>query len=229
MGEVSFFGKVGEATMEYRNDGKKYHIRVSGNGTGIVGDLTQHKRYIYESIGLVQDSILIPLQYISSERSKDLNKTKIYTFDYQNKKTIVTQHKTENEEKSHYNIFTFEYDTTTRFVEENSTKELDTVYQDDMVSVFFNKRNKLLSMKKGETKLIQAVGSDDTQEGVVIRFIDKIEEQYLFSVRVQKDYLQGGAEDVTFLLDSNNILCETKVDGILLFGNATVKRDCNRS
>ncbi len=228
-GEVSLFGKVGEATMQYTNDGKKYYIKVSGHGTGIIGDLTQHKQYIYESIGLVKDNILIPMKYISSERSQDLNKTKTYTFDYQNKKTIVTQHKTENEKKSQYNIFTFEYETTTRFVEESNTKELERVYHDDMVSVFFNKRNHLLSMKQGETKLIQAVGSDDTQDGVVVKFISKKKERYLFSVRVQKDYLTSGAEDITFLLDSNNILCETKMDGILLFGNATVKRDSNQS
>lgn len=224
VGALSFFGKVGEATLEYKNDGKKYHITISGTGTGIIGDMTLHKRYSYESIGLVEDGKLIPMRYISKETSQDMNKTKIYTFDYGENKTIVTQHKKENKKESKYNIFTFSYDVTTKLVEENSTEELDKIYTDDMVSVFFNKRNNLLYMKQGETKLVEAVGSDDTQDGVIIRFIEQKDDKYKYSVRVKKDYLSGGAEDVTFILDSNNILFETKVDGILFFGNATVKR-----
>jgi hypothetical protein len=224
VGELSFFGKVGEATLEYNNNGEKYHIKISGNGTGIVGDLTQHKQYTYESIGLVEDNKLIPMKYISTETSQDLNKTKIYTFDYTNHKTIITKHKEEKKEESKYNIFTFDYDKKSKLVKENSTEELDQVYYDDMVSVFFNKRNNLLYMKQGETKLVQAVGSDDTQDGVIIRFLEKKDDKYMYSVTVKKDYLEGGSEDVTFILDSDNILFETKVDGILFFGNATVKR-----
>jgi len=224
VGELSFFGKIGEATMHYSNDGKKYSIKISGSGTGIIGELTQHKHYVYESIGLVKDKKLIPIKYISKESSSDLNKTKTYTFDYVNNKTIVTQHKEENQQKSEYNIFTFKYDTSTKMVEENSTEVLDKLYDDDMVSIFFNKKNNLLYMKQGETKLIQAVGSDDTQDGVIIRFIEHKDDKYMYSVTVKKDYLKGGSEDVTFVLDDNNILFETKVDGILFFGNASVKR-----
>jgi hypothetical protein len=225
VGEFSFFGKVGEATLEYNNDGEKYHIKISGTGTGIVGDLTQHKLYVYESLGLVKDNKLIPMKYIATETGQDLNKTKIYTFDYENNKTIITQHKKENKEESQYNIFTFDYDTSTKLVEENSTKILDKVYKDDMVSVFFNKRNNLLYMKQGETKLVEAVGSDDTQDGVIIRFIEKKDDKYMYRVTVKKEYLEGGSEDVTLILDSNNVLFETKVDGILFFGNAKVRRN----
>lgn len=223
VGELSFFGKVGEATLEYTNDGKKYHIKISGTGTGIIGKLTKHSQYVYESIGLVEDSKLIPMKYIGREISKDLNKTKIYTFDYDNNKTTVTEYKIEKKKESNFNINTFKLEKTFKFVEENTTKELDKIFKDDMVSVFFNKRNNLLYMKQGETKLVEAVGSDDTQDGVVIRFIEQKDDKYLYSVTVQKDYLEGGSEDIKFILDSNNILFETKVEGILFFGNATVK------
>lgn len=224
IGELSFFGKVGVASMYYSNDGKQYHIKISGNGTGIVGKLTKNTKYIYESIGSVVDDKLIPNEYISREISKDKNKTKIYKFDYDNNKTIVKENKIENVTESQYNILSFEYDISNKIVKKNDVEELDEVYKDDMVSVFFNKRNKLLQMKKGETKLIKAVGSEDTQNGVVIKLIDKKEDKYTYSITLEKDYLEGGSEDVTFVLDSNNILYETRVDGILFFGNATVKR-----
>ena len=225
IGELSFFGQVGEASMYYSNDGEKYHIKISGNGTGIVGELTEHKRYMYESIGRVQNNELIPMKYISKETSNDLNKTKIYKFDYENNKTIVTEHKIERKEEATYNIFTFEYDRSSKIVEKNDKEEIDEVFKDDMVSVFFNKRNKLLLMKIGESKTIQAVGSEDTQEGIVVKLLEIKEDKFIYSITLEKDYLEGGSEDVTFILDSNNILYETKVDGILFFGNATVRRN----
>lgn len=223
VGELSFFGQVGEATLEYANDGKKYHITISGTGTGIIGELTRNTRYVYESIGLVKDKKLIPMRYEGREISEDLNKTKIYTFDYDNNQTIVTEHKLENKEHSTFNLARFTYDKYFKFVEENKTETLDKVYNDDMISVFFNKKNNFLYMKQGETKLVQAVGSEDTQDGIIIRFLEKKDEKYLYSVTVQKDYLEGGSKDVTFILDSNNILFETKVEGVLFFGNAKIK------
>ena len=223
-GELSFFGKVGEATLQYTNDGKNYHIKVSGNGTGIVGELTGNKQYIIESIGIVKENKLIPMQYIMRETSNDENKTKTYIFDYDNNKTLITQYKKENKKDFKFDVFKGKSQRTARLVEENSTKELEKVYPDDMVSVFFNKRNNLLYMKQGETKLIHALGSEDTQDGVVIRLIEKKDDKFIFSVRVEKDYLEGGAEDVTFVLDKNNILFETNVDGILFFGSAKVQR-----
>lgn len=224
VGELSFFGKVGEATLEYHNDGKKYHIKISGGGTGIVGKLTQHKQYVYESSGIVVDNQLLPLKYTGREISPDLNKTKIYTFDYDHNKTIVMQYKAENKLVSKFNVNTFKFDKACKVVEENSTKELDRVYKDDMVSIMFNKRNNLLYMKQGETKLVEAVGSDDTQDGVIVRFLEKKDDKYVYSVTVKKDYLEGGSKDVKFILDENNILFETKVEGIVFFGNARIIR-----
>jgi len=39
IGELSIFGKVAEASIVYSNNGNKYHIKVVGHGTGIVGYL----------------------------------------------------------------------------------------------------------------------------------------------------------------------------------------------
>jgi len=94
-----------------------------------------------------------------------------------------------------------------------------------MVSVLFNKKNNLLKMKIGESKLIHATGSKDTQEGIIVHLVSIIDGKYKYSVILKKDYLKGGSAKVTFVLDSDNILYDAKVDGILFFGNATVMRD----
>ncbi len=224
VGELSFFGKVAEAAVYYENDGEKYHIKVSGTGSGIIGYLTQHRQYVYESIGIVKDNQLIPMKYIGTETSQDLNKTKTYTFDYKNHKTIVTQYKKERKYESTYNVFSLKLEKSSKIVEETKIEELDEIYDNDMVSVLFNKRNDLLSMKKGDIKLIHAVGSEDTQDGIIIKLIKNVDEKYMYMVTLEKDYLEGGSEDVTFILDNNNILFEAKVDGIFFFGNASLRR-----
>ena len=119
---------------------------------------------------------------------------------------------------------TFDYDITYKDVEKKEQKILDKLFQDDMISIFFNKKHNLLSMKDGDTKLLKALGSKDTQKGVIIKKITHNNEGSTFSITVQKDYLEGGEKDAKFILDNNNILSETSVDGVLFFGDARVKR-----
>ena len=224
IGELSLFGKVGDATMSYSNDGKNYHIKVKGGGSGIVASLTKNKRYLYESIGKVENGVLIPSKYIGTELSNSMKKVKTYTFDYKNSKTLVSTYKREMKEISTFNIHSFKYDVTNKLVESTKVETLENIYKDDMVSVFFNKRNKLLDMQKNDTKTIHAVGSKDTQSGMLVR-LKKVEGgKYTYSINIKKDYLDGGSEDATFVLDANNILYETKLAGILFFGDARVRR-----
>ena len=224
IGELSIFGKVAEASFSYSNDGEKYHIKVVGHGTGIVGYLTQNKKYIYESIGIVKNNQLLPMKYTTQETTVDLNKTKVYVFDYEHNKTIVSKYKKEKRAELIYNVFSSERKISTKFIDEKSTEILDEVYTNDMVSVLFNKKIDLLSMKMDEPKLVRATGSKDTQEGIIVNLVSIVDGKYKYSVILKKDYLESGSANVTFILDSDNILYEAKVDGILFFGNATVKR-----
>ncbi len=224
IGELSLFGKVGDATMSYMNDGKNYHIKVKGGGSGIVATLTKHKQYVYESIGRVENDLLIPHEYIGREISADFNKTKRYVFDYANNKTTVITDRSKKKEISTFNIISFKHDTSSNVVKEHREKVLNKVYKDDMVSMFFNKRLQLLAMNQGDVKIVHAVGSKDTESGMAVKLVKVKGGKYTYSIRIQKDYLDGGSEDATFVLDANNILHETKLAGIMFFGDARVRR-----
>ena len=224
IGEFSFFGEIAIANITYVKSGNNYRITVRGNGTGIIGEITNNKEYIVESIGTIKNGILIPEKYIKSEFNKDFNKTKTYFFDHKNNKTIITKYKRENEIISDLDYITLKYNTTTNIIEKTETEELGRDFDDDMVSMFFNKKHNLLSMKKGEIKLIVAAGSKDTQKGVIVKMIDFKEGKTTFSVSVKKDYLENGSEDLIIILDNNNIVYETKIEGVLFFGDAKVKR-----
>jgi hypothetical protein len=123
-----------------------------------------------------------------------------------------------------FNIITLEYDISYEIIESNSTKEIDRVFYDDMISMLFNKRHKLLSLKKGETKTIIAAGSKDTQKGVIVKMIEYKDGKTTFSVSVKKDYLENGSEELFIILDNDNIIYETKIEGVLFFGDAKVRR-----
>jgi hypothetical protein len=224
VGELSLFGKIADAEITYANNGQEYNITIIGTGSGIVGALTNHKKYVMQSIGQVKDGVLIPQKYINSEYGQDFKKIKTYTFDYAKNKTYVSEYKKERVETSTFNLIRVCYDTSYEDVETNKKEVLDTIFGDDMISMFFNKKNNLLSMKKNELKRMTALGSKDTQEGVIVKHIKHEEDKYIYTVSVEKDYLSGGSNDATFILDADNILQESRIDGILFFGNARVRR-----
>lgn len=224
VGEFSIFGQIGIANINYKKTSKKYSITVNGSGTGVVGEITNNKLYTIQSIGIVKNGILIPTKYIKSETNPDYNKTKTYIFDHDNNKTIVKKYKREKKTISDLNILTMQEDVSYKIIEENTTNEIDEVFYDDMVSMFFNKRHNLLSMKKDETKLIKAAGSKDTQKGVIVKMVEKKDNKTTFSISIKQDYLEGGSEDLYVVLDDDNIVYETTLEGVLFFGDAKVKR-----
>jgi len=219
VGNFSVFGNIAKANVKYFNDGHKYHITVSGNAIGMVGYLTKHKEYIYESIGLVKGQKLIPKKYISKVISADVNETKVYIFDYKHNQTIVKKSIKKNVQEYKYDVFYAHNQCITNCINKNSTDILKKVYHNDMVSVLFNKNVKLLNMKKGDIKIVYAVGSNDTQDGIVVKLINIVNHKYVYSIILKKDYLAGGSSTVTFILDSNNLLYVARLDGILFFGN----------
>ena len=224
VGELSLFGQIASAKVIYDNDGEKYSIKITGSGTGIVGKLTNGKKYIMQSIGLVKNGILVPQKYINSEYFKGNEKIKTYTIDYEKNKTYVNEYKKEVVETSEFDLIHVRYNTSYKDVITNKKEVLDEIYHDDMISVFFNKKHKLLSMKNNETKQMNALGSKDTQEGILVRHLREENNKSVFSVTVKKDYLSGGSKDATFTLDDENILYESRIDGILFFGSARVIR-----
>ena len=224
VGELSLFGKVANAEVVYDNDGEKYHIRIVASGSGIIAKLTNNKQYVLESVGLVKDGVLIPQKHIRSEYAQDYKKVKTYTIDHKNNKTIVSEYKKERVEESTFDIIHVRYDITYKDVVTEKKEVLVTIYKDDLISMFFNKNNNLLAMKDNEIKHMNALGSKDTQEGIVVKHIKHEDDKSLFSVNIEKDYLSGGSKDATFVLDKENILYESRIDGILFFGNAIVRR-----
>ena len=59
---------------------------------------------------------------------------------------------------------------------------------------------------------------------MIVSLEDIKEGKYIYSIHIKKEYLNNGSEEAKFILDSNNILYETSLNGILFFGNAVIKR-----
>ncbi len=224
IGEFSIFGQVASAKLSYNNNGKEYKITVTGSGYGIVKKLTNDTQYIAQSEGVVEDGILIPNKYFVSQINSYSTKIKTYNFDKENNKTIINRYKKTIEDEYSLDIISMSYNISEKVIEKNEKEVLDKLFKDDMVSMFFNKKHKLLSMKKGETKLLYAAGSKDTQKGIIVKLINKKNSKSTFSINVKKDYLDGGSRDAIFILDEEHILCETRIEGVLFFGDAKITR-----
>jgi len=224
IGELSLFGKVVDASINYFNDGKHYHITVSGRGSGIIARLTNNRNFTYESIGDVNGTDLIPKHYITTERSAQKIKIKDYSFDYENSCINIAIHQEEELYKTKVNIINLSIERESYIEKKNKIKKLDEIYYDDMVSIFFNKRNRLLDMKIGGSKLIYAAGSKDTQKGILVELKDIQKEKYIYSMKIKKKYLENGYKEAEFILDAQNFLSETSIEGILFLGDAVIKR-----
>jgi len=224
IGELSIYGEVGNANIRYCNDGTNYSIRVSAGASGAIATLTTLGGFFKYTTDTNNSFFASARFHTSNPIADNLNKTKTYTFDYENSKVIINSYKKERVVKSTFDIISFKYIDTDETIENEDEEILDKMYENDMVSVFFNKKNNFLAMQKNETKVIYAVGSKDTQKGIIVKLIDKNKDKYTFSIKLNKDYLFGGSNDAVFVLDSDNILYETSLDGILLFGKASIKR-----
>lgn len=224
-GELSLFGKVASAKIKYFNDGENYSIELKGRGTGIVGALTSDRIYTYQSKGKVlEDGTLIPMQYNISHIDDKKKSWKSYIID--RKKSVIKEidKKEEKISESYFDHKTFSFKRKENIEKKEKSKIIKGVFENDMVSMFFNPGLNLLSMKIGETKIIKALGSPETEQGVRITLISKKQNRYKFKSIMEKDYLKGNESDLYFILDSDNMLYETKMDGVVFFGDAVVKR-----
>jgi hypothetical protein len=224
IGELSLFGKVANATITYKNNGKKYHIKVIGTGSGIVARLTNNRRYIYESIGDVNGTSLIPKHYIETEITPEHKKIKDYNFEYDKSQISVLTYEESKIYRNKVDITNLSIIRVSHIEKKEKQKVIKNIYYDDMISIFFNKRNKLLEMKKNESKVIYAVGSKDTQKGIDIELINIQNNRYIYRMKLKKSYLEDGSTEAEFILDKDNFLYETSLNGIMFFGNAVIKR-----
>jgi len=224
VGELSLFGKVADATIIYKNDGKHYHIKVVGSGSGIIAKLTNNRRYIYESIGDVNATALIPKHYITTEITPEHTKIKDYSFEYDKSQINVSTHEEKEVYTTKVNISNLSVERVMRLEKKDKKKVIKKIYHDDMITIFFNKRNKFLDMKTKESKVVYAVGSKDTQKGIEIALKEIKDDKYIYSMKLQKEYLEDGSTEAEFILDKNNFLYETSLNGILFFGDAVIKR-----
>jgi hypothetical protein len=86
--DVSFgvFEKLGKADMSYEiNDDKTYAIRVEAYSEGIAKTLSNNRKEVYESYGIIANGRLIPQKYIKTRQNDSKKVVKIYTFDHAKK------------------------------------------------------------------------------------------------------------------------------------------------
>jgi len=224
VGELSLFGKVADATITYLNDGEHYHIKVVGTGSGIIARLTNNKRYIYESIGDVNGSALVPKHYITTELTPQSKKIKDYCFDYNSSKIEVKSYQEKKVYSTKFDVDSLSLKEVMHVEKKEKSKIMDHIYYDDMITIFFNKKNHLLDMRVNESKTIYAVGSKDTQKGMEVELKEINGDKYIYIMKIKKDYLEDGSNEAQFILDKNNFLYETSLEGILFFGDAVIKR-----
>ena len=158
--DVSYgiFGRLGIATASIEIQNNKYMIKMMASATGMAKFLSNGKKEIYTSSGLVQGNTFIPQTYtkISKNNKKDIRK--IYTFDHINNKISVQR--TSNRLTNTVKKGLLGEKEEKKWIKKSSVKDLKYFASNDLLSLFFNIKHIIPNLDKGNTYKLKAVGAN---------------------------------------------------------------------
>lgn len=215
--EVSFgvFQQLGIATASLNiNNDQSYVIRVDAKTLGLAKVLSNNRREIYESEGIVKNGRLIPSTYSILRTTNSKWAKKIYTFDHAAKtvwKETIRRSGSEEERSREANEFYASEDILSLFFNINHyAKKRENVYftavgankEDGRVDVVFPKNAQLDEMKN-------TLGLQDGE------FVKVILNDRIFS---------SEKGELLINLDSEGLCEKAILEDVLLFGDIVGKR-----
>lgn len=204
--EISYgiFGELGIATAKVVvDDSNQYTITMHAKTTGIAKFLSQNKQETYTSKGIFQNEKFIP-DYFSKLVTNDKKyRLKEYSFDHINQK--VTETKTTKQ------LNTIEKNSN----EEKETQILEYYAPNDILSLFFNLKQFIINLPKGNEHTFFAVGANKDNGKVDVEVLEK---QNL-KVFINQKIFSSPRGELYITLDKDG-LCDTAIlKDVLLFGD----------
>ncbi len=211
---------LGIANAVLKTDGKKYEISIKAKAIGLAKFLSRNREEIYKSFGKIINKQFIPEKFIKIR--KDDLKYRVRTYNFNNREKII-QLNDKKEEKITKLDENFKKIIKIEKKEEN--KRLDYYASEDILSLFFNLKNRVSNFQKEKTYKDKAVGANKTKG--IISFIlpkNKIEElkseegEHLIAYINQKIF--GSAKGELFLSLNKEGFCNNAIlKDVLFFGD----------
>lgn len=223
------FLDLGIATTSLHIQNNEYKITMKAQTTGMAKLLSNNREERYESYGKVLNNEFIPSKFIKIKKNNLKQRIRTYTFDHKNKKVFLNDKRTGKKNTVNQSL-----ERITVNINEEKNSILDYYANNDILSLFFNMREKLLKYKIGEEYSLNAVGANKTK-GIInilmpseeklkeMNKVLKTDDKSKFTAYINQKIFQSQRGELLISLNNYGFCSYTVLKDVLLFGDIVGK------
>jgi len=235
--DVSFgvIGKIGKAEISYIQEKDNYTIIVHAWTTGMSALISQNRQESYFSQGKIIGETLRPDVFVKFKQSDNYTKSSVYLFDHDKKKVLSHFAKEDYGTKNYFDVDSMQNIRVPHT--EFSTKEEDFRFytKDDLLSLFFNTKKILPSLKEGDQKQLSAIGSKtpnciidiEVPAGENRSYLQEVmadNEGRLLTIILHQDIFQSKEGRLHVIFDEEGLATNVLLKDVILFGDIRGER-----
>ena len=223
------FLNLGIATSTLKIDGENYIIKMEAETTGMAKVLTSNREEIYESYGKIINNEFVPNKFIKIKRDDNKTRIRSYIFDHQNKKVFIKDKK--EERKIKYNA---QLEKESFIVKSEHSSNLPFFAKNDILSLFFNLKNRMKVFQNGVEYDLKAVGANKTKGLINILIpseesfknlskVLKTKDKSKFTVFINQKIFQSKRGELLISLNKDGFCSYAILKDVLFFGDIVGK------
>jgi len=216
-----FLSHIGTTTLRYEDDGARFRIEAKAQLHGFAALLAHHHTEQHTSTGHIgKDGLLIPEEYVVIRTYDDYRREQRYYFDRRHKRILLQQNETTTRNERRYDTKSMRY-VNAKIPVNSSFFRLEHFYaENDLLTLYFNARSVLKSMRRAQEKKLPAVGSRD---GIVT--VEKEAEPFAFVFLLDQDIFRSKEGKLFVTMDNEYYVKNAVLKDVFLFGDLTVERE----
>lgn len=235
--DVSFgiVGEIGKAEITYSHKHDDYVISVHAWTTGVASVLSQNRQESYFSQGKIINGVLRPDVFVKFRQNSRYTKSNVFLFDHDAKEISTIESKEDNVSSTMYDINTM--NNVKVFVTDFTTSQEPFGFytENDLLSLFFNTKQILPTLKAGESKQLSAIGSKSPDCIIDIEAPSQHKrleleaamsdiDGRLITIILHQDIFQSEKGELHVLFDDDGFAKNVLLKDVILFGDIRGKR-----
>jgi len=217
----AFLPSVGTNTLHFESRDGRYRMETVAELHGLAAILAHHHREYHISIGAIgKEGVLIPERYVTIRTLDGYKRVRIYRFDHSHHRLLMHETIDVNETSKQFDPTSMHFVSTVQ--SHTYTRNITMPYDpyDDLLTLYFNIRASLGTLRPNETIRRLAAGADN---GTVI--IRRDEQPLHFTLFMEQDIFRNKMGEVHFITDKAFYVQKSVLKDVFLFGDLTMERE----
>jgi hypothetical protein len=230
-------GQIGTVHTSIKSKDGRYQIEVKGETQGLAKVLGGERVDIQKSVGLIDDNMLLPLEYTKIRKKTNEIRTKRYTFNHENKIISVHVQNIKKEKKlssldALFGKTVDDIDYTE--IKDEKEEKLDRYTENDLLTLFFNLKN-ILGGKLDDIKLTKLYAAGTSKRDKYIQIytptqqallqIRKVlgEDGHILAVELNQKIFLSKKGNLLLKLNDEGICTKAILKDVLTFGDVIIE------